>query len=372
MASIAAKAPVGAGSSDAGRFLVLDGMRGVAAFAVILDHVSSVTLRAWFPGRYLAVDFFFVLSGFVLAHAYGQKLGQGTLSPLGFMRIRLIRLYPFYLLGLALGLLFPAMALVRGWSDIPWSEVATVAVFGVLFLPAPAFSWTGGHLFPFNGPAWSLFFELIANFIYGFIARYLTWLVLGIGLAVMAALIALAVVRHEDGPGWHWSNFGYGLCRVVYCFFAGVVIYRLREVVRLWAMPAWAAVFALLAIFAVPASDELRPAFDAFAAIVLMPLLVAFVAGSTVGGRAARLCSFLGMLSYGVYALHVPIMTLINYALQVVDVSLPYGFMDVVLVAGVTTIVVAVATQYYDTPFRRLLSGKAKRAPKPVASGEAR
>src|SRR5262245_45457012 len=107
-----------AGAEDAHRFLVLDGLRGLAAFAVILDHVSSVTLRHWFPGRYLAVDFFFVLSGFVLAHAYGERL-QSQLSPWRFMCIRMIRLYPLYLLGLMLGLVLPMIGALRGWNDAP-------------------------------------------------------------------------------------------------------------------------------------------------------------------------------------------------------------------------------------------------------------
>jgi peptidoglycan/LPS O-acetylase OafA/YrhL len=374
MASSEAKAPASAASSDAGRFLVLDGMRGVAAFAVILDHVSSATLRAWFPGRYLAVDFFFVLSGFVLAHAYGQKLEQGTLSPFGFMRTRLIRLYPFYLLGLVLGLLLPLLAVLRGWEDAsPLPEIATVAAFSLLFLPAPSYSWTGGHLYPFNGPSWSLFFELVANLIYGFIARYLTWLVLGIGLTIMAVLVAFTVMRHEDlGPGWLWQHFDAGLSRVIYCFFAGVAVYKLRDRVKLPALPAWASVIALLVIFAVPAPGLLRQAFDIFAAIVLMPLLVALASGAKVGGRAGRLCATLGLLSYGVYALHVPVMNLVNLAMQFLGVSLPYGFMNVALVAGVTAIIAAVATRYYDAPFRKLLSGRAKRAAKPVATSEVR
>ena len=374
MASSEAKAPVGAASRDAGRFLVLDGLRGVAAFAVILDHVSSTTLRAWFPGRYLAVDFFFVLSGFVLAHAYGQKLEQGTLSPLSFMRIRMIRLYPFYLLGLVLGLLLPVLAASRGWEDAsPLVEIATVAAFSLLFLPAPTMSgWTGGHLYPFNSPSWSLFFELVANLIYGFVARYLTWLVLGVGLTVMAALVTFTVMRHDDlGPGWLWPHFDAGLSRVVYCFFAGVALYKLRGVVKLPALPAWAAVVALLAIFAVPASGLWRPAFDAFAAIALMPLLVAFASGAKVAGSMARICGTLGLLSYGVYALHVPVMNLVNLVLQLLGVSLPYGFLNVVLVAVVTGLVAAAATRFYDSPLRKLLSGRAKRAPKPAAAGEA-
>ena len=361
-------------SKDAARFLVLDGLRGVAAFAVILDHVSSTTLRHWFPGRYLAVDFFFVLSGFVLAHAYGRRLEQGTLSPLGFMRIRLIRLYPLYLLGLALGLLLPVLASLRGWEDAsPLPEIAMVAAFSVLFVPAPTMSgWTGGHLYPFNSPSWSLFFELVANVVYGVIARYLTWLVLGVGLAVMAMLVTLTVMRHEDlGPGWLWAHFDAGLSRVIYCFFAGVAVYKLRDSINLLAMPAWAAVVGLLAIFAVPATGLWRHGFDAFAAIALMPLLVAFASGAKVSGAAARVCGTLGLLSYGVYALHVPVATLVNFAGQVLGVSLPYGFLDVALVAIVAAIVAAIATRFYDAPFRRLLTGRAKTETARVAAGEA-
>jgi peptidoglycan/LPS O-acetylase OafA/YrhL len=315
-----------------------------------------------------------VLSGFVLAHAYGQKLEQGTLSPFSFMRIRLIRLYPFYLLGLALGLLLPVAAALRGWEDAsPLPEIATVAAFGLLFLPAPTMSgWTGGHLYPFNSPSWSLFFELVANLIYGFIARYLSWLVLGVGLAVMAVLVTLTVLRHDDlGPGWLWPHFDAGLSRVVYCFFAGVALYKLRSVVKIPALPAWAAVLALLAVFAVPAPDDLRRVFDAFAALLLMPLLVAFASGAKVTGSAARICGTLGLISYGVYALHVPVMNLVNLAMQLAGVSLPYGFMHVALVAIVTGSIAAAATRFYDAPLRKLLSGRAKRAAKPVAAGEA-
>ena len=374
MASGEAGPPVSAASSDAGRFLVLDGMRGVAAFAVILDHVSSATLRAWFPGRYLAVDFFFVLSGFVLAHAYGQRLEQGALSAWSFMRIRLIRFYPLYLLGLGLGLLLPVVGALRGWDDAnPLSQISIIAAFSLFFMPAPPFyGWTGQHIFPFNGPSWTLFFELVANFAYALVARFLSWRVFAVVLPVAAVLVVSAVMsRDVTGPGWRWPDFDAGLVRVLYGFFAGVAIYKLRGVVRLPALPAWAAVLALVAIFAVPAPGLLRQGFDAFAAILLFPLLVALASGAKVSGRAARLCGALGLLSYGVYALHVPVMMLVDLAQDVLGVSLPYGFLDVLLVAGVTAIVAALATHFYDAPFRRLLTGRAKRAPKPVAAGEA-
>jgi len=371
MASTGAKDQAGAATSGAGRFLVLDGMRGIAAFAVILDHVSSPSLQVWFPGRYLAVDFFFVLSGFVLAHAYGKKLEQGTLSPIGFMHIRLIRLYPLYLLGLVLGVVLPVLAALRGWTGAsPLPEIATAAAFGVLFLPAPNYAWTGGQLYPFNGPSWSLFFELVVNLIYGFIAKYLTWLVLGVVLVVAAGLLAFTVTRHSDlGPGWLWPHFDAGLSRVTYCFFAGVAIYKLRGAVKLPAIPAWAAVLALIAAFAVPAPGGLRPAFDAFAAIILMPALVAVASGAKVSGIAARVCGTLGMLSYGVYALHVPVLYLLRFFMQAAGVSLPYDFMEVFVVAASAGLIAAAATRFYDSPLRKLLSGREKRAGKPFVAG---
>jgi peptidoglycan/LPS O-acetylase OafA/YrhL len=338
-------------------------MRGIAAFAVILDHVSSTALRTWLPGRYLAVDFFFVLSGFVLAHAYGERLRTG-MSPWAFMKVRLIRLYPLYILGIALGLVLPVIGALRGWEDAPLlSEAALIAFFALFFLPAPPlYSWTGGHLYPFDSPAWSLFFELVANSVYGFIARFLTWRAFAIGLPIAAALVAFTVLRHDDaeGPGWLWLHFDAGLARVIYCFFAGVLVYRVCATISVPAMPAWAAALALIAIFAVPAAGLWRQGFDAFAALVLFPLLVAFASGAKVSGAVARLCATLGLLSYGVYVLHVPLRGLLSYGLETVNLGLPDGVLEVVLVAGTAALAAWIAHHVYDTPVRRWLSGRAK------------
>jgi peptidoglycan/LPS O-acetylase OafA/YrhL len=253
------------------------------------------------------------------------------------------------------------------------AEIGVIAMFAIAFLPAPPiYGWTGSHLYPFNGPAWSLFFELVANLVYGFIARFLTWTVFAIALPIGAALVAFTVMRHDTlGPGWLWPHFDAGLTRVLYCFFAGVMIYKLRDVVRLPAMPAWAAALALLAIFAVPAAGQWRQAYDAFAAIVLMPLLVAFASGARVNGAIARLCATLGLLSYGVYAMHVPLLTLIDFSLDMAGVDLPFGFLHVLLVAAAAALAAWVAHHVYDLPVRRWLSGRAKGKASQVPAGEA-
>jgi peptidoglycan/LPS O-acetylase OafA/YrhL len=138
---------------DKRTFVTLDGLRGVAAFAVLVRH--TLTYNLLFES-YLAVDFFFVLSGFVLEHAYGKRL-RGEMSPAAFMKVRLIRLYPLYALALALSTVPTLTQYLHGNPPAPGVAIDYAAA--ILFLPTPA----SPSLFPLVGPSWSLFFELVAN-----------------------------------------------------------------------------------------------------------------------------------------------------------------------------------------------------------------
>jgi peptidoglycan/LPS O-acetylase OafA/YrhL len=344
------------------RFVVLDGLRGVAAFAVILDHVPGGILGDLLPGRYLAVDFFFVLSGFVLAHAYGRRLEQGW-APLSFMKARLIRLYPMYLLGLILGLALSVMGLLRGWVGPTWSDVLTTAGLGLLFLPAPPMaSFGGGALYPFNAPAWSLFFELVANLVYALIARFLSWRVLGAILIGGAIAVTFTINRHAGtgGPGWLWEHLDAGFARVMFDFFAGIAIFRVSKLRKFPALPWWGALIGFLAVIAVQAPGPLRTVYDTLAALVLMPVLVALSAGSQVSGRLARVCATLGLLSYGVYVIHVPLFSALGVAATAVHVDLGEGPFTALLVAVLAAAAAAIAHVTYDRPLRSWLSARAK------------
>lgn len=345
-------------SAPRGRLLVLDGLRGVAAFAVINDHVPSETLRMLTPGRYLAVDFFWVLSGFVLALSYDGRL-RSQMSAWAFMRLRIIRLYPFYLLGLVIGLVVAMTLSISGWRQYSEWQVLVVAVVGATFLPFPqVFSWTGLQLFPLNGPSWTLFFELVVNLIYGLIVRVLYWKVLAI-LLMMAAAVTFLTVPNAGvgGPGWLWPHFIPGLARAVYCFFMGVLLFHASRIIRVPAMPAWGAFLAFLAIVAMPVSDSWRGYYDVFAALVAMPLLVVLSAGARVDGRVASACAVLGQISYGVYVLHVPLWSALEFLLEYFQFNLP-GLVLVVVVSVAAGVTAWVGGRYYDMPMRRKLSGK--------------
>lgn len=359
-------------SYGAERFLLLDGLRGVAAFAVILDHVPGGWLGEVIPGRYLAVDFFFVLSGFVLAHAYGRGLEAGG-SAFAFMRARLIRLYPMYLLGLAIALSLVVLGAARGWLGPAWTDILTVAALGLVFLPAPQTATYGhGELYPANPPAWSLLFELVANLVYGFVARLLSWRILVAALAVGAGAVAFTIIRHGDvrGPGWMWAHLDAGLARVMFDFFAGVAIYRLRQTVKLPGLPWWAATGAFVAVIAAAPTGVWRVAYDIAAALVLMPALVTLASGSVVTGVAARMCAASGMLSYGVYVLHVPLLGVISTAAAVMGVHLGEGPLLALAVALAAGLVGWIADRLYDRPVRRWLSSRARQAKPFMASQE--
>lgn len=354
---------------------MLDGLRGIAAFAVIFDHVPSGTLGDLIPQRYLAVDFFFVLSGFVLAHAYGERLQAGW-SPLSFLRARFIRLYPLYLAGLLIGLAIAVVNALRGWGG-DLSEIFAIAAFGLFFLPTPPILATAGsQLYPLNGPAWSLFFELVANLAYALIARFLNWRILVAILSVAAVFVVVTLFDQADvrGPGWLWPHFGAGLARVIFDFFAGVAIYRLRASVKFPALPWWLAILSFLVVIALPVETSWAAAYDAIAAVVLMPALVSVAAGTKVSGTVGKFFSSFGLLSYGVYALHVPIFAALQSALPSLHVALSETPLMALLVAILAAISATIAHRLYDRPFRkwltRFLPGQTKRKEVHNARGE--
>lgn len=345
------------------RFVVLDGMRGLAALAVITDHVPSSLMMSLLPGRYLAVDFFFVLSGFVLAHVYSDKLSAG-MTPLSFMRLRLVRLYPLYLVGVLIGAAWATTFVLKGWFDMPLMNVATSLAFALVLLPCPpSLSLWPSAPFVLNGPSWSLFFELFINAVFALVARWLTpALCLGFMAVGGVLLVPTAFGFGQLDGGFAWSNFIAGFPRVTFGFFAGVWLYRMRSRWSAPSLPAWAAYGGLALVFMVPAQGVWRAAFDLFAVLVLFPALVAFSAGTQAHGALLRVSTVIGVLSYGVYILHVPLWEWIRLGLEyfALDALLP-GVVKVLLTAAVALGAAAILHAVYDVPARRFLSGRRPR-----------
>ncbi len=301
-------------------FHSLDGIRGVAAILVVLFHATDYFGGLKFHESYLAVDVFFVLSGVVISHTYERRLSS-EMSVRRFVWIRIVRIYPLYMLGTGLML----AALLGVHNPFPPGQLALYAALAVAILPNPGIGTQA--FFPLNVPAWSLFLELGVNVVYAAALRYLTARAILLIMAVSAlGLIGclIEVPPHVLSMGWRnigWHGFGMitGICRVGYSFFAGVLLYRLFSARTMWRLPVWVARVAPWAILAaitallmtMPAAS-LRPYYDLTAVLALFPLLIYLALWFQPAGLGARICQVLGEISYAVYAIHYPLSTLVE------------------------------------------------------------
>lgn len=346
------------------RLTALDGMRGVAAVGVAMYHAYPILgNNAPFGKGYLAVDFFFMLSGFVLARAYDGRFGNGMTAD-DFLRRRFARLAPLYWIGCAIGLIY----LIVAKSDVGEPGVTAIAA-NALLLPfnAPSLS---ENLFPLNPPGWSLFFELlIANLVFAVFWPWLTTRVLLI-VNVLSAL-ALLQALHLAGAdtGFTLDNFVFGGPRVICSFFIGVTVYRVHHILPTIRIPAVVLTMALVGCLAPNLTGAVSKAFDALCVLIVFPALVHLGAkASEISPRAGFL---LGETSYALYAIHFPILQLIAYKTGTAW-TVPAQFAVVIAISGASWILVKVFDDPIQTALaerRRLRSAAVGRSASPSFRG---
>lgn len=365
-----------AGSTNAvapgkSHYAVLDGLRGVASLMVVLFHILEVfsygdPTRQIVNHGYLAVDFFFLLSGFVIAYAYDDR--WGGMSQWEFYKRRLIRLQPMVAMGSVIGaalFYFQAGSIFPNISGTPVWQVLLVMLLGCTLLPLPkAFDIRGwSELHPLNGPAWSLFYEYIANIGYALIFRRLSRRALAVLVALAAALlleVALLGKRRDLIGGWSLDGEGLhvGFARVLYPFLAGMLLMRLGK--RIDSRHA----FAICSLFLIAALSLPRfggtphhwsnGLYDALCVILLFPLIVAIGAGAKrVDGLSVRIARFFGDLSFPLYITHYPLIYV--YTVWAVDKRVSPGDGAI---WGAALMIAAIAIAYaslkfYDEPVRR-------------------
>ncbi|WP_071134595.1 acyltransferase family protein [Millionella massiliensis] len=360
---------------------ILDGLRGVAALLVVFYHIfeglsfaAGGTVITTINHGYLAVDFFFILSGFVIGYAYDDRWGR-TMTLGGFFKRRLIRLHPMIVMGVVLGAVTYLLQGSVQWDGtrMPLSMVMLAMLLALFMIPAvpgaPNDVRGNGEMFPLNGPSWSLFFEYIGNILYGlFIHRLSTRVLrllvvlLGIGLAWFALfdVVGYGMI----GVGWTldgWNFFG-GLLRMLFPFTLGMLLSRNFRPVRVRGA-FWICSLVLLVLFCVPyiegkAGVSLNGLYEVFCIFLVFPFLVRLGAsGSLTDGVSTRVCKFMGDISFPLYAVHYPIMYLF-YA-WLID-NQHYTFAEVwpqALGVFVGNVLLAyLCLKLYDEPVRRWLA----------------
>lgn len=300
------------------RFLGLDGLRGVCALTVLMYHCRNFFYEGpALAHGFLAVDVFFILSGFVIALVYEEKLRGGN-HGLQFLSNRARRLLPTYWLGAILnvaiflaiavaGILFVGDAWWMIWLFVP---IAT-------FFMVPDFITPDGTLYPgMEGVTWSLFVEWIAYLAYAsgaFRLRTATLLVIA-----MSGWEIMAMAGFYTGVGWQAGGerstlLTIGVLRCIPAFTAGVVIYRIHRHPFFQRLPVVNPIvlFAIWVIISAFPGIGPTPIFDAVIVIICCPLLIMLLIRSD--HKAPTLCRAIGELSYPLYVAHPGIILLAHY-----------------------------------------------------------
>lgn len=346
--------PQRARAGERSRNDLLDGMRGVAALAVVIFHIGGILNNSWAPAGYLAVDYFFVLSGLVLGLAYDRRLAAG-LSFGRFMTMRVIRLYPVFALGIALGIAKSiAQIALHQEQAMGLSELVVAIGLNLFMLPVP---FHDTQLFPLNTPAWSLMAEFVINIAYAsvlFRARTPVLVLIAV-LAGLGVVVAALSVGHLN-VGSDRAHVLFGLFRVAFSFPLGMLMARmLRDRQRRPTRAAYALLAALGAVLLLPVPAGLVTARDLVFVFVVSPGIVWIGATIDVPPRWRRPLAMLGDLSYPVYALHYPL--LLGAIFVLTRLHLP----DPVVAFGCLLIVATaawLAGHYFDRPIRRALSAR--------------
>lgn len=376
------------------RYDILDGLRGVAALMVIFFHCFETYIprigTQIINHGYLAVDFFFVLSGFVIGYAYDDRWGKMTTW--GFFKRRLVRLHPMVIAGTVIGASlfffgeyagFPQIAQCPGW------KFALCFVMGLLMIPCgrglDIRGW--GEMNSFNGPNWSLTFEYIGNILYAFLFRRLPTAVL-IVLCALSAAFTLDLTLGWDifglfktpqyGVIGGWSlnaqQLYIGFTRLLYPFLCGLIISRLLPKRITESNPSgspinirggfWWAALILIIIFSIPCiggkEGVANGLYQAICILLVFPIVVLIGAGGkTTDPTSTRICKFLGELSYPLYITHYPFMYMqMSWVGNHPEAPI---WQHIVLNIGVVTISIILAwTIYksYDLPVRSWLTEK--------------
>ena len=359
---------------------LLDGLRGVAALMVIWYHVfegyafAGGTTIDTFNHGYLAVDFFFILSGFVIGYAYDDRWGK-NFTMKDFIKRRLIRLHPMVIMGAVVGAItFYIQGSVQ-WdgTHIGISMVMLSLLCTIFFIPAmPGVGYEvrgNGEMFPLNGPCWSLFFEYIGNILYALFIRRLSNKALTIVVVLLGVALASFAIFNVSGygnigVGWTLDgvNFIGGLLRMLFPFSMGMLLSRNFKPMKLRGA-FWICTLVMIALFAVPYLEGTESIctngiYEAFCIIIAFPILLWIGAsGTTTDKKSTQICKFLGDISYPIYVIHYPYMNLF-YAWLIKNQLFTFGeTWQVALCVYAWNILFAyLCLKLYDEPVRKYLA----------------
>ncbi len=310
--------------ADKPHYSILDGLRGVAAIMVVAFHVLEAHATTRFDQMinhgYLAVDFFFLLSGFVIGYAYDDRWTNISIGE--FFKRRLIRLQPMVIIGMIIGAVcfyFQESSFFPEVGSTSVGVMLLIMVIGFTVIPVPPSmdirGWDEMH--PLNGPAWSLFFEYVGNILYALWVRRFSILALSILVLISAIFLIHLTVTGPNGDvigGWSLepTQFYIGTVRLMFPFFAGLLLRRVVKLTYVKNAFLWCSLLAAFVLAMPRIGDEtslwMNGLYESIVIILVFPLIVYLGASGDVKGKyTGKLCKFLGDISYPIYITHYPL-----------------------------------------------------------------
>ncbi|RKE56315.1 acyltransferase family protein [Sphingobacterium detergens] len=362
--------------STKSHYPILDGLRGVAAIIVVTFHLTEPLgtghLDILVNHGYLAVDFFFLLSGFVIGYAYDdrwQKMSVGT-----FLKRRIERLQPMVILGMTLGAVgfyFTDSTIWPLIHTVPLWKMLLVMLIGYTILPIPLSldirGWQEMH--PLNSVGWSLFFEYIANILYAIGIRKLSKTALTILVLISAVALAHLAITSPNGDvsgGWtlNMEQLRIGFTRTMYPFFAGLLLSRVTKATRIKYAFLYCSLLLAIVLYMprIGGAENLwmNGVYESICIIIIFPLIVYLgTSGTTQTQREYKICKFLGDISYPLYLVHYPIVYfyvawISNHQGMTLAQAWPYAL----LILIVSILLAYISLKWYDEPLRRWLKNR--------------
>lgn len=373
------------------RYEILDGLRGVAAIFVVIFHLfetySAGVVHQVVNHGYLAVDFFFILSGFVIGYAYDERLSSGKMTTWSFIKRRLVRLHPMVCLGALIGFLLfyfgggPDFGMM---NQATWYQLLLLLLIAFTMLPVPASmdvrGW--GETYPLNGATWSLMLEYIANLLYVLFIRKFGKVALGICVG-LSALLTLSLTFNLDpfgvfpdgnsvaytvigGWGVDAAQLYIGLTRLLFPFFTGLLIQRGGRYINAKGGFWWCALIIMISQCmpriggADPSNFWMNGLYESICILLVFPLVVMMGAGSqVVNKRSKKLCKFLGDISYPLYITHYPLIYMqMGWAHSHQDAPISQHILVAVCVFCIAIALAWASLKLYDEPVRTWLQDK--------------
>ncbi len=357
---------------------ILDGLRGVASITVVAFHTFEASTTNGYlqliNHGYLAVDFFFALSGFVIGYAYDDRWGKLTIG--GFFKRRLQRLQPMVVMGMLIGaacFYFSGSAAFPLVHSTPVWQMLLIMLIGFTLLPIPTGwdirGWQEMH--PLDGPAWSLFFEYVANILYAIGLRKLSKTALTILVVITAGILIHYTVRCRSGDvigGWSLNEeqLRIGFTRLLYPFFAGLLLSRIIKPGNIKNAFLLSSVLLCIILFMPRVGTNqhtwMNGLFESLSIILVFPLVIYIGASGGMKGKTEnRICKFLGDVSYPIYITHYGFIYIYTgWASDHMHAPQSQEILYGVITFAVSVSVGYAALKLYDEPVRAWLKRKWK------------